>query len=72
MEYLGRESFHTEVIHQVDDEKEIEVVAVAVQHRDLNDEIHFHYVHVRIVHENLIEKDLHDVTSRKKYEKMID
>jgi hypothetical protein len=65
---MEKNFFITEAFHQMDDEMENEVVAVVVvvvQHLNLNDEIHFHYVHVMIVLEHLIEKDLHDVASIK-------
>ncbi len=48
-------------------ENEVVVVVggVVFQHLNLNDEIHFHYVHVMIVLGHLIERDLHGVTSKK-------
>ncbi len=60
----------------MDDEMENEVVVVVgdgvvFQHLNLNDEIHFHYVHVMIVLGHLIERDLHDVTSKKIRKEMI-
>jgi hypothetical protein len=41
------------------------VVVVAVRHRDLDDEIHFRYVHESIVLEHSFEKVHRDVASRK-------
>ena len=55
----------TEASHRVGDEMEIEVAVAVFQRLDSNDEIHFHYVHVRIVHENASARDLHDVVASK-------
>ena len=52
----------TELTHQVDEEMKIEVV-VAFQHLNLNDDIHFHYVHVLICRGHSFERYLHDAPS---------
>ncbi len=54
----------TELTRQINDEMENVIVVVVFQYQNLNDEVHFHYVHELIVLVHSYEKNHQNVTSK--------